>query len=82
MQTAPHHLPATWSTSCLGDDAGDTPQEQLGLRDHLAQCTQSGSRWPLVALAADAVKGFVGPRLVTTLALGLAVLGAAWLIWS
>ena len=35
----------------------------------------------MAGLAADAVRGFVGPRLVTTLALSGAAVGAAWLIW-
>lgn len=81
MHTAPLHTSRTWSTSCLGTDAGDTPLQQHGLPDHLAMCSQGGARSRMAGLAADAVRGFVGPRLVTTLALSGAAVGAAWLIW-
>lgn len=68
-----------WSTSCFGDGCDTTPTELTALGAHVAVCRAS-SRFGGLQAVFQAVHRLVAPRLITTLALVLALLGAALLV--
>jgi hypothetical protein len=80
MKTAATTAPC-WSTASFGDAADTTPMELSALGEHLQRC--SGTPRPVMRLrcAVESMNGFVGARLVTTLALlGLPLLLLALLL--
>ena len=80
MITGFHDTPR-WSTASFGDSADTSPVELSALGEHLNLC--QGSRGRLFALKcrAEAMHGFVAPRLVTTLAvLAALMIGIASLV--
>ena len=56
-----------WSTSSLGEPVDTSPMELSALGKHLDLCAGSRGRWFDVQCLAEAMNGFVAPRLVTTL---------------
>jgi hypothetical protein len=56
-----------WSTSSLGDTVDTSPMELTALGQHLDLCAGSRGRWFKVQCVAEAMNGFIAPRLVTTL---------------
>ncbi len=72
---APH-----WSTASFGDAAETSPGELSELGDHLASCSLGSGRMAALRTGAQALHGFVSTRLVTTLALAVAVIGIVLLV--
>lgn len=70
----------SWDTSSYGHPADTSPMECSALADHLSLCSRS--RGPLQALRTGGalVRGFVMPRLVTTVFFVALMAGAAWLV--
>jgi hypothetical protein len=69
-----------WSTASFGDAAETSPGEISELGDHLATCSDRSRRMAAVRSGVHALHGFVTTRLVTTLALAVAVIGFVLLI--
>jgi len=80
MTTSLHTPGPAWSTSCYGQASDITPMQTEALGEHFASCTRSSGRWPMLAQGMESMRGFVGCRLVTSMAV-LTVIGAACLIW-
>lgn len=61
--------PPRWSTASFGEPAHTSPMELRALGSHLSAC--AGAAGPLLALrcAGEALRGFVAPRLVSTVVL-------------
>ena len=69
-----------WTTSSFGDAPDTSPMELSALEDHFAVCKQSHGRLFSAQCLAEAMHGFMAPRLVTTLVLVAFVTGAASLL--
>jgi hypothetical protein len=69
-----------WSTASYGEAADTSSAELSDLGDHLASCSQRNGRWAAVRTGALALHGFVTTRLVTTLALAVALIALALLL--
>jgi hypothetical protein len=72
---APH-----WSTASFGDAAETSPGELSELGDHLATCSERSKRMAAVRFGVHALNGFVTTRMVTTLALAVALIGFVLLV--
>jgi hypothetical protein len=74
-------VPPLWATASFGATPDTLPMDLAALGEHMAQCTASHGR--LVALRCGAARllGFVSARLVTTVAV-LVALGAVLLMWT
>jgi hypothetical protein len=70
----------SWDTSSFGHPAETSPMECSALADHLSACSRSRGSWPALRTGADAVRGFVAPRLVTTVLFVALLAGATWLV--
>ncbi len=81
MTTALHSAGPTWTTSCYGDSTDITPLQTAALGEHLASCARSSGRWPALALGMETVRGFIGCRLVTSVAVLTVGIGAICLFW-
>jgi hypothetical protein len=70
----------SWDTSSFGHPADTSPMECSALAEHLSLCSRS--RGPLQTLrnGAGLVRGFVAPRLVTTVFLVALLAGTTWLV--
>lgn len=70
----------SWDTSSYGHPADTSPMEYSALADHLSVCSRS--RGPMQSLrnGAGLLRGFVVPRLVTTVFFIALIAGAAWLV--
>lgn len=75
--SAPHRL---WATSADGEGPDTRPTELDALCSHLRQCTAAHSRLAALQGSLSRVHGFVLSHLVSSLALLLASLTAAWLL--
>ena len=69
----------SWDTSSFGHPADMSPLESLALGEHLTLCSRS--RGPLHSLRSGSVvvRGFVAPRLVTTVFFVALIAGTTWL---
>ena len=70
-----------WSTSTLSPAVDTTPADLDALEQHVGRCNRSRGPWFLFRCNADALHEFLGGRLVTTLLIAGAAVGAAslWL---
>ena len=75
-------LPATswttWSTACFG--AGMQVPDAHALREHLLLCRAQAGPTFVLRCGADAVRGFLAARLITTLAAGILLIGTGALV--
>lgn len=78
---APGSTPS-WETSSYGESAETTPMQLSALGEHLSHCSRPHGRMAALHWSAEVLQAFVLGRLVTTVAVVLAVVGGAWLIWS
>lgn len=62
-----------WSTASFGGNADTSPIELLSLGDHLGLCRNPHGRLFALHCMADAMRGFMAARFMTTL-LGVALL--------
>ena len=69
-----------WATSSLDAAADTSPMELSALGAHVDRCNGSRGRWFGLQCAADALVGFLAPRLVTTLVVVILVFGVGSLI--
>ena len=80
MNTDSHDTPH-WSTASFGDTADTSPVELSALGEHLNLCQDARGRLFALKCGAEAMHGFVAPRLVTTLAvLAALMIGIATLV--
>lgn len=70
------HTPRAWATSSFSDSAQTTPMDLAALSEHTAQCSAQDGRMVAVRCGAGRLLGFVTARLVTTVAVLAAVVGA------
>ena len=69
-----------WSTSSWGHSTDTSPVELQALGEHLQQCQRGNRRLHTLQTVAQAVHGFVAPRLVSTLSLAAALGGCVLLL--
>lgn len=69
-----------WATATFTDDTDSAPMELLELGAHVTRCNGCRSRWFQLRCMADAVHDIVAPRIVTTLVVASAVIGAVALV--
>lgn len=72
--------PSPWSTASDGEAAHTTPMDLATLGEHKAQCSDASGRLVALRCAAVQLLGLASSRLVTTVALAAALIGAV-LIW-
>lgn len=70
----------SWDTSSYGHPADTSPMEYSALADHLSMCSRSRSPMQSLRNGAGLLRGFVVPRLVTTVFFIALIAGAAWLV--
>ena len=63
-----------WSTTSYGHSTDTTPMDLNALGDHVSRCRAASSRFSALQCAAQAVRGMVASRFVTTLALAAALI--------
>jgi hypothetical protein len=68
-----------WSTSCEGERVETSPMELSALGEHLAQCSGAGPRRVAMRCGAERLHGFVMARLVSAVAVVMAIAGLTWL---
>lgn len=73
----PHRL---WATSADGEGPDTRPIEMEALCSHLHQCTAAHSRLAAMQGGVLRLRGFMLGHLVSSLALLLVLLSAAWLL--
>lgn len=78
MPKSPSFAPS-WDTSSFGHPADTSPMECSALADHLSVCTRSRGPMQVLRTGAGLVRGFVVPRLVTTLFFVALIAGTTWL---
>lgn len=76
---APTAAGPRWATSSFGDGCDTTPTELTALGAHVAAC-RAGSRFGGLRVVVQAAHRLAAPRLITTVALVLALLGAVYLV--
>lgn len=69
----------SWDTSSYGHPADTSPMEYSALADHLSDCSRSRGALQTLRNGAGLVRGFVMPRLVTTVLFIALIAGIAWL---
>lgn len=69
----------SWDTSSFGHPADTSPMECSALADHLSVCSRSRGPMQVLRASAGLVRGFVMPRLVTTLFFVALIAGTTWL---
>lgn len=70
----------TWDTSSFGHPADTSPMECSALAEHLSLCSRSRGPLQFLRTGASAVRGFVMPRLVTTVFFVALIAGTTWLV--
>ena len=65
-----------WSTSAFGEPANTSPGELNELGQHMHQCHGLRGRWFTLGCAGELVHRALGSRIVTTLTLAAALIGA------
>jgi hypothetical protein len=70
-----------WSTASFGDAVDTSPMELSALGEHLHLCRSLSGRLFVLRCAAEAVRGFVASRFVTTLVVLTLVIGVGSLAW-
>jgi predicted NAD-dependent protein-ADP-ribosyltransferase YbiA (DUF1768 family) len=70
-----------WSTASFGDAADTSPMEMTELGQHMQQCSQPRSHWLLLRSGVDSVHQGLVARFVTSLALMVALVGTAVMVW-
>ncbi|WP_300655793.1 hypothetical protein [Hydrogenophaga sp.] len=69
----------SWDTSSYGHPADTSPMECSALADHLSECSRSRGTLQTLRNGAGLVRGFVMPRLVTTVLFIALIAGTTWL---
>jgi hypothetical protein len=69
-----------WTTSSYGEATDTTPGDLAALGQHIGQCSRSSGRLVAMQCGAQKLKGVVTARLVSTLAVVLAAVGAFLLL--
>lgn len=69
----------SWDTSSFGHPADTSPMECSALADHLSECSRSRGALQTLRNGAGLVRGFVMPRLVTTVLFIALIAGTTWL---
>lgn len=69
-----------WSTSSLGQEADTSPMELAALSQHLGRCQRHQGRLFVLKCHGETVGRFVASRVVTTLVVGSALVGAGALL--
>jgi len=69
----------SWDTSSFGHPADISPLERSALGEHLSLCGQARGPLQTLRTGAGLVRGFVMPRLVTTVFFIALMAGTAWL---
>jgi hypothetical protein len=69
----------SWDTSSFGHPADLLPLERSALAEHLSLCSRSRSPMHALRNGASLVRGFVAPRLVTTVFFVALMAGMTWL---
>ena len=72
---------SAWVTSSYGCGADTSPMQLSALGEHLSHCSRPASSIEVLVEGAEALRGFVLGRLVTTVTAVSAVVGGSWLIW-
>lgn len=72
---------SAWVTSSYGCGADTSPMQLSVLGEHLSHCSRPARSIEVLLEGADALRGFVLGRLVTTMTVLAAVAGGSWLIW-
>lgn len=70
-----------WSTACDTGAVDTAPQELQALGAHVGQCRGRVARLGAAQCALEAVQGFVGARLVTTLTVVVTLVGLVVWLW-
>ena len=70
----------SWSTASFGDTADTSPMELSALGEHLNHCQGSRGRMFALRCAAEAAHGFLASRFVTSLVVGVVLIGMACLV--
>ncbi|MFY9810457.1 hypothetical protein [Aquabacterium sp.] len=73
-----HH--PVWSTSSMGQEADTSPMELAALSQHLGRCQRNQGRLFAMRCHGETVGRFVASRVVTTLVVGSALVGAGALL--
>lgn len=69
----------SWDTSSFGHPADLLPLERSALAEHLSLCSRSRGPFQNLRNGASLVRGFVAPRLVTTVFFVALMVGMTWL---
>lgn len=72
--------PPRWTTSSFGESAETSPMELSALGEHLSLCNSATGRFFGLQCQAEAIHGFVLPRLMSTLVVATFLLGAVFLV--
>lgn len=72
--------PPSWETSSGGTEADSQPMELATLGEHKTQCSATSGFWVTLRCGVGRLLGFVTARLVTTVAV-LIALALAWLMF-
>jgi hypothetical protein len=70
------HSPRFWSTSSFGGNTDTSPMDLLSLGDHLGTCRSQHGHLFVLHCMAEALRGFMAARFMTTL-IGLVLLVVA-----
>ena len=65
-----------WSTASC-DSVDTSPMDLAQLGEHLDRCHDSRGRWFTLRCIAEALNGFIAPRIVTTLVAAALLIGVA-----
>ena len=77
----PPFIGLSWATAAVGVAPTSLPLDADAMGEHLRRCRGLAGRGFALRCGAEAVHGFVGARLITTLLVMLALLGCtAWLL--
>lgn len=69
----------SWDTSSFGHPADTSLMECSALAEHLSACSHSLGPLQVLRMGADLVRGFIVPRLVTTVFFVALIAGTTWL---
>lgn len=72
--------PPIWSTSSLSEEAGTSPVELAALSQHLGLCHRAKGRLFALKCHCELLSRFVAGRVITTLLISSALVGAGALL--
>lgn len=73
------HFAPSWDTSSFGHPADMSALESSALGEHLTLCSRARDPLQFLRNGAVVVRGFVAPRLVTTVFFIALIAGTTWL---